>query len=457
VKENDFAMIWGFPGVTDRYRTSHGIQLNIDQIDPVGSELRRAKMDAMKPYMDSDEALDIMYADTYAYLGNFWKKSAEQRKALIALNVVGQKQQQEEEFRQWVLLTPERTSLYGNVLSDIHEAYSLITEREYEKISICFLEAFIDPKVVFNAYRSRGFLARIDNGMKTDEAAAWLAAVADGWYSSFNREIDRALFSTMMKELYERLGDEYKPPFLVKAAARYKGDWDRYARDLYDRSIFASEEHFNTFLKKPSARKFERDPAFVVMSELLDLYRTVMIAQQEADEKLRNANRLYIQGLREMHPDRLFYPDANSSMRMTYGKVLPYYPRDAVYYHYVTFLDGVMQKEIPGDEEFDVPEKLKELFRTGNFGPYAQDDGRMPVNFLTDNDITGGNSGSPVLNAWGHLIGTAFDGNSEAMSSDLQFDPLLQRTIVCDIRYVLFIIEKFAGATHLIDEMKIIR
>jgi hypothetical protein len=456
VQENDFAMIWGFPGTTDRYRTSHGIQLNIDQLDIAGRDLRRAKMDAMKPFMDADLALSIMYADKYAYLGNFWKKSGEQRKALIALDVIGQKQQQETDFVNWVKQDPARKEKYGSVISDIAAAYKEITENEYEKVNAYFMESFIDPQIIMNAFRSRSFLTMVNSqGKSPKEAAEALAKRSASLYAAFNPQIEQAVFATMMNELFNGLADAYKPAFLVKANAKYKGDWNRYAADMFKKSIFASEESYNAFLRKPSTKKFQNDPAYAAMVELYMLYLQVGQASEAANDKLRNANRLYIEGLREMNQGKPYYPDANSSMRVTYGKVLSYDPRDAVHYKYLSFLEGVMQKEVPGDEEFDVHPKLKELFKSKDFGRYGVN-GRMPVNFLTDNDITGGNSGSPVINGKGEIIGTAFDGNSEAMSSDLQFDPDLQRTIVCDIRYVLFIIEKFAGARNLIDEMTIV-
>jgi len=456
VQENDFAMIWGFPGVTDRYRTSQGIQLNIDQLDIAGRDLRRAKMDAMKPHMDRDVALKIMYADTYAYLGNFWKKSGEQRKALIALDVVSQKQELENQFAEWIKKDPQRVKTYGNVMPDIEKAYSTLANEEFEKVYAYFLESFIDPKIVFNAYRSAGYLGQLRQGKSAEEAAQWLRQSSATFYTAFNPGIEKDIFATMMRELYNGLRDDYKPEFLVKAASKYKLDWNKYADAVFAKSVFASEASFNAYLKKPSAKRLMKDPAFIVMSQLLDMYRNVLAKKADVDDKLRDANRLLIQGLREMNPEKLYYPDANSSMRVTYGKVLSYDPRDAVHYKYLSFLEGVMEKEVPGDEEFDVPAKLKELWKNRDYGAYGVD-GRMPVCFLTDNDITGGNSGSPVINAHGHIIGTAFDGNSEAMSSDLQFDPKLQRTIVCDIRYVLFIIDKFAGATNLIEEMTIIR
>ncbi len=456
VEENDFAMIWGFPGTTDRYRTSHGIQLNIDQIDPAGRDLRRAKMDAMKPFMDKDVTLKIMYADSYAYLGNFWKKSAEQRKALIALNVVDQKKAEEKDFIDWVNEKEVRQKVYGNVLRDITEAYALISNQEYEKVMAYFFESFIDAKIIFNAYQSNVFLRMINAGKSRKEAAADLMEEVDGMYASYNPDIEKAIFATMMEQLYTGLRDDYKPAFLIKAAKKYKSDWWKYADDIFRKSLFASREDLIAFGRKPCVKKFRKDPVTGIMYELLNMYRGVLVLKGDADDKLREANRLYIQGIREMNSDKLYYPDANSSMRVTYGKVLSYHPRDAVFYNYLTFLEGVMQKEVPGDEEFDVPEKLKILYRNKDFGPYGINE-KMPVCFLTDNDITGGNSGSPVINGNGEIIGIAFDGNSEAMSSDLKFDPKLQRTIICDIRYVLFIIDKYAGANNLIDELNIVR
>jgi hypothetical protein len=209
------------------------------------------------------------------------------------------------------------------------------------------------------------------------------------------------------------------------------------------------------FLGKPSTKALDRDPGFALFSSIYTKVREVRSSQGKEDKKLAEAKRLYLEGLQQMYPDRSFYPDANSTMRLTYGNVMDYSPRDAVQYHFQTFLKGVMEKDDADNPEFVVPAKLKELYQAKDYGQYASD-GLMTIAFLTNNDITGGNSGSPVVNGNGELIGTAFDGNSESMSSDIKFDPGMQRTIICDIRYVLFIIDKFAGAGYLIDEMKIV-
>jgi hypothetical protein len=211
-----------------------------------------------------------------------------------------------------------------------------------------------------------------------------------------------------------------------------------------------------SFISKPSAKALEKDPAFKAAMSAIEVYRQVYYAESAYDLVLAKGQRLYIQGLMEMKPDKVFYPDANSTMRLSYGTVQDYYARDAVHYDYYTTLKGIMEKEDPDNWEFVVPKKLKELYESKDFGPYAVD-GKLPVCFTTNNDITGGNSGSPVIDGEGNLIGLAFDGNWEAMSSNIVFEPELQRCICVDIRYVLFIMDKFAGASHLIDEMKIIR
>ncbi|MCF8304707.1 MAG: S46 family peptidase, partial [Bacteroidales bacterium] len=231
-------------------------------------------------------------------------------------------------------------------------------------------------------------------------------------------------------------------------------DFEEYAEEVFDESIFVSQESVNKFLDKPKAKKLERDPAFTAMEAMMKYNGEIGQVYQQSQMQLKSARRLFIQALRKMNPDKHYYPDANSTMRFTYGEVGGYKARDAVYYRYQTTLEGVMDKKDPTDLEFHVPDKLEELYKAKDYGRYGEN-GEMVVAFLTDNDITGGNSGSPVLNGDGELIGIAFDGNWEAMSGDIAFEPRVQRTISVDIRYVLFVIDKFAGAQNLIDELTI--
>ena len=233
-----------------------------------------------------------------------------------------------------------------------------------------------------------------------------------------------------------------------------KLDFGYYAKNAFKRSVFSSRKKFFDFLEHPTTTKIERDPVYKTIMSIYNQYIEQISAKRAiVRDKLTKGNRLFIAGLREMNPEKNYYPDANSTMRATYGNVGDYNPGEAMHYDYYTTIDGIIQKEDATNEEFEVPARLKELYEIGDYGQYADKDGNLRINFISNNDITGGNSGSPVINAWGELVGTAFDGNWEAMSGDISFEKEIQRTISVDIRYTMFIIDKFAGATHLINEM----
>jgi hypothetical protein len=260
-----------------------------------------------------------------------------------------------------------------------------------------------------------------------------------------------------MIELYrDNLPEQYQPEIFTTLRKKYKNDVVEFTDDLYKKSLFSSRENFEAFLEHPSHKTLEKDPVFKAANSFLASYILVKITQMAYEEQFNTVRRLYIAGLREMAPGKVYYPDANSTMRLTYGKIEPYKAADAVHYDFQTTSDGILEKDDPSNPEFRVPARLKELLNDKDFGRYAEN-GVLPVCFLTTQDITGGNSGSPVLNGNGELIGIAFDGNSESMSSDIKYDGNLQRTICVDMRYVLFIVEKYAGAGYLLDEMKLVR
>jgi hypothetical protein len=252
----------------------------------------------------------------------------------------------------------------------------------------------------------------------------------------------------------QNVAPEYMPDCYRTIEKKFRDDYKKYVDYMFDKSIFASEAKLMAFLDNPKKKTLEKDPAFVAANSFIASYMIARLSQMMEEDKFSKARRLYIAGLREMNPDMVYYPDANSTMRLTYGSIKPYKPADGLMADFTTTLAGVMEKEDPKNEEFIVSPKLKDLYAKKDFGPYAED-GIMHVCFLTTHDITGGNSGSPVINSKGELIGLAFDGNSEAMSSDIKFDVNLQRTICVDIRYVLFVIDKYAGAGYLVDEMKL--
>ncbi len=456
VQENDFAMIWGYPGSTDRYRSSYGINETVEQLDPTQHHLKDIKMKIMKEDMDADDAIRIAYASEYAYLGNFWKKADEEAKALKRLDVAGQKRAIEDEFQKWANADPERKKIYGNVINDIRDAYKYKSGEKTDVLFWYFVETLTGSKMLFNAFRMQGMQTEIENDWNEEAIERYRARAAE-LYKDYNMPTDKKIFAAMLEEWYNNMPPKMRPSVIADVVLpKFKGDFNKYADYVYKKSIFASQESVDAFLEKAKAKKLQKDPGLEAVNSVFGIYRQIAAKSAPVEEKLAKARRLFIRGLREMNSDKLYYPDANSTMRVTYGIVNDYIPRDAVQYDVMTYLEGVMEKEDPDNEEFIVPEKLKELYNKKDYGRYGIGD-KMPVCFLTDHDITGGNSGSPVINANGELIGTAFDGNSEAMSGDIEFDEDLQRTIVCDIRYVLFVVDKYAGAQRLIDEMDIVQ
>ncbi len=456
VQENDFAMIWGYPGSTDRYRSSYGIDETVEQLDPTQHHLKDIKMKIMKEDMDADDAIRIAYASEYAYLGNFWKKADEEAKALKRLDVAGQKRAIEDEFQKWANADPQRKKIYGNVINDIRDAYKYKSGEKTDVLFWYFVETLTGSKMLFNAFRMQGMQSEIENEWNEEAIERYRARAAE-LYKDYNMPTDKKIFVAMLEEWYNNMPPKMRPSVIADVVLpKFKGDFNKYADYVYKKSIFASQESVDAFLEKAKAKKLQKDPGLEAVNSVFGIYRQISAKSAPVEEKLAKARRLFIRGLREMNSDKLYYPDANSTMRVTYGIVNDYIPRDAVQYDVMTYLEGVMEKEDPDNEEFIVPEKLKELYNKKDYGRYGIGD-KMPVCFLTDHDITGGNSGSPVINANGELIGTAFDGNSEAMSGDIEFDEELQRTIVCDIRYVLFVVDKYAGAQRLIDEMNIVQ
>jgi hypothetical protein len=295
-----------------------------------------------------------------------------------------------------------------------------------------------------------------DNHRLIDSLTKVLKVRWDDFYHEYNAATDRKVLPSMIRLYYENVPAAMQPTLFTEIKSKYRNDFDAYAKNIFEKSIFADPEKMKKFVDHPSVRILRKDPAFRAAQSALDTYRMVYMKVASFDENYEKGSRLYIAGLLEMNPGKLYYPDANLTMRLTYGTVEDYFPRDAVHYDYRTTLSGVMEKENPENHEFRVPEKLKQLYRDKDYGPYGEN-GEMPACFLTTNDITGGNSGSPVIDGEGNLLGLAFDGNWEAMSGNIVFEPALQRCICVDIRYVLFIIDKYAGATNLINEMKFVR
>ncbi len=376
-----------------------------------------------------------------------------------ALKVIAKKEAIENDFSKWVNEDEARVAEYGAALELIAEAYKEIDDdkaREY--LSEAMLRG---PEIFMFAYRAMPLLSILDQKEPNQERVSMVVdrikESMDDYFKDYDAETDQKVVAELLKLYKENNDPQFYPAFFAEVDKKYKGDFSKYAEKMFNKSIFDNKEELTEFLNDPSAKALKKDMAFQAAKDIFDVYRKISEMTNEQNEKLATGRRLFVAGLTEMMNDSNFYPDANSTMRLTYGKVLDYEPRDGVIYKYYTTTDGYLEKEIPGDDEFDVPARMKELLLEQDFGRYMSDDGKLHTCFITNNDITGGNSGSPVMNGKGELIGIAFDGNWEAMSGDLAFEPDIQRCINVDIRFVLWIIDKYAGATNLIDEMEIVQ
>ena len=457
IQEDDFAMVLGYPGNTNRYLTSYGIDYNLDNMYQVRIDIRRKKLDIIEEAMAASDEIRIQYASKQSGISNYWKNFIGMSRSLRRLDVAGSKSALEEEFSQWVNREPARIAEYGEVLQYYRDAYDGL--RQFNSQNFVFMEAMATgPDILRLANSFNNLLSILENKEKAAELTEELDRLrdlAERTYRNYNQDVDRKLWAAMFAEYHRRIQKENLPDVFQTIERRYRNDFDKYAADVYKSSIFSSAASLERFLEKPSARLLKNDPAFVAARSVWANNQEISSRMQQYTQQIQKAERLFIKGLREMQPDKSFYPDANGTMRITYGTISGYQPADAVYYHYKTTLEGVMEKEDPTHHEFVVDPRLKKLYENEDYGRYAEN-GVMVVNFIANNDITGGNSGSPVINGDGHLIGLAFDGNWEAMSGDILFEDEVQRCINVDARYILFIIEKLAGATHLLEEMTIV-
>ena len=457
VEKEDFTMVFGYPGGTQRYLSSFGVKQALEKYNPTFVEIRTDVLDVLNKYMSEDAEIKIKYASKKARVSNYWKYFIGQSKGLKALDVYGKKVRQEQAFTDYVNSTEKNMELYGNVLSDMESAYKMLDEIVIPQVAI--FEGGWRAADAISFSRSADPLVK---ALESEDEEAIEAAIvslrekANEFFKEYDQEVDQKLFAAGMSAYYSISPKEYVPEVISGAMEKYKCS-PKWAKKTYKKSIFVNKERLMSFLESPSVKKIKNDPIYKVQSGILDFYFNVLSPiNNEAESKLMNAERLLIKALREMYPDGDFYSDANFTMRMTYGTVNSYIAADAVTYDYYTTLEGVMAKMDNTNPEFVVPEMLVSLYESKDYGNYANEDGELPVCFISNNDITGGNSGSPVLNGYGHLVGCAFDGNWEAMSGDIAFEPELQRCISVDARYILFIIDKFAGATHIIDELTLI-
>jgi len=458
VSNNDFTMVWGYPGSTDRYLTSWGVRQLLDIKAPTIVDIRDLKLEIMNKHMNADPKVRIQYASKHAQTANYWKYFIGQSKGLKRLGVYEKKQDIEQDFQAFANASKANQSKYGAALELVEEAYNETNETEKGATFLAEVGIRGTDAVLFT-YRAHRMITKWMDTEDAEEKSLVLEELksfAEDHFKNYNAALDEEQFARLYGKYQAEVNPAQHPSFFAFVDKKFKGSFEKYAAKMYAKSYFTDAERFNAFMAAPNAKKLAKDLAYVASSSVFQSYFGLSSLNAEANENMNKGNRLFIEGLRKMNPEKTYYPNANFSMRTTYGTVGDYVPADAVHYDFETTLDGVMEKFVPGDHEFDIPQKLIDLHETKDYGPYADENGDLIVNFIHNTDITGGNSGSPVINAKGHLIGTAFDGNWEAMSGDIAFEPELQRTISCDIRYVLFIVDKYAGATHLIEEMDLV-
>ena len=454
VKEGDFAMILGYPGRTNRWMPAGGIEQNVKFAYPAWVEGAKTGMDNMKKYMEQSDALNLVYASKFASTANYWKNRQGMIDALSKFGTAKSKAVQEAKFDKWANKAANKAK-YGNVIANINAYYALTNEKSRHDN---YLQQLMRTTSFGAIGRTLG--KQLENYAKADAAkratmAPMITEMADGFFKDLHVPAEKDLLTAQLK-LYATKSIGYAiAPLVEKIGKDNNYDYSKFVNAAFELSILTSNEKVKAFLDYPSEALLASDPLFTISNDMISHMNSKSDAIAKAQNDYGAAFRLLVEGLRESKIGTIKYPDANSTLRLTYGKVrsLPADKRNDAKINNYTTLDGQVKKYKKGDDEFDLPARILEMNKSKDFGRFADKDGSLHVNFLTDNDITGGNSGSPVLNGKGELIGLAFDGNIEAMAGDVIFDPKLQRTINVDIRYVLWVIEKYAGAKHIVDEM----
>ncbi|MBP1629163.1 MAG: Peptidase [Bacteroidetes bacterium] len=458
VKNNDFTMVMGFPGSTDRFLTSYGVEQAIEVTNPSTVIARTALRNVMEADMKADPRVRIQYASKFAQLSNYWKFYIGQTKCLKDLDVQNTKKELENRFAKWVEATPERKAEYGTVIKDLADNFAIANEYDY--LRIYTNEAFFrGNSAVTIARYFRGLeeeLKKNGNSDKAKQMAENIKKSLEDVFKDYNYTTEEKLLSAGLDVFFRNVPFKHQSPEFLEYAFKKNYNYTLIAKEIFEKSNMTDKERVYKLLDNLSLEKISNDPMYVLVNQFTENLNTRLAAAQSSYANLNKANRLFVKGVMEMDNTKHFAPNANSTIRYTYGQVKNYRPEDGIIYDYYTTLDGIMKKDNPEVDEFAVPTKLKELYRTKDYGQYAEN-GTVPVAFISNNDITGGNSGSPVVNGKGELVGIAFDGNWEAMSGNIAFNPDLQRCINVDIRYVLFIIDKFAGAKNLINELTLVK
>ena len=453
-QDKDYAMTIGFPGSTDRYLSSWGVKQRIEDSNKPRIEVRGIKQAIWKDAMSASDEVRIKYASKYAGSSNYWKNSIGMNRGLANLNVIERKKEEEAAFAAWAGQTPERKAKYGEVLNLLEKGYT--STDEFRNISTYLSEAFVSGTEIVRLAR---MVQGVDiKGSTPEEIDMVLKDKIQPFFKDYDASLDQKVLAAMMKVVKERVPAQYLPDIYQKVDKKYKGDYAKYAADVFKKTSLLSYDKIEKMLKDPKLyAKLKKDPAAELsLSTLISLFELQQF-MGDAHYDIAKGERLYFAGLKEMYPEKPLSSDANFTMRLSYGSIGGYHPYDAAWYDYYSTEKGILEKENPEDDEFWVQPEILDLIRSKDFGQYANENGQLQLCFLTNNDITGGNSGSPVFDKNARLIGLAFDGNWEAMSGDIAFEPDLQRCIAVDIRYVLYMIDKWGKCPRLIKELQLVR
>lgn len=456
VREGDFTMVFGFPGRTTEYLPASAVEQIMKVNDPAKIGIRATALGIMDAFMRKDEQIKIQYASKYAGIENAYKKWQGEVLGLTRSNAIDKKKEYEEEFQKKVAANPQWKTNYGTVLQDLNNAYAELKPFGFAR------DYFLEIVSKIELFTMAGQLSSLVNAYDQGGEAAYqkkkneMLDFMKGFFPEHNTEVDKKLFAALMKMYVNDQQAENVSPMVKERSTN--GNFDKMADNVYSETFLLNQRSVDDKLKLSTSEAINfirNDIAIKLYNDILRTYQSnVQGRLNEIQTRLNKLQRIYMQAQMDVFKEKKFYPDANSTLRVTYGNVKGYDARDAVKYDFYTYLDGVMEKYKPGDYEFDVPEKLRTLYQTKDYGPYAQN-GKLPVCFIAANHTTGGNSGSPALDGNGYLIGLNFDRVWEGTMSDINYDPTICRNIMVDIRYVLFIIDKFAGAKHLIKEMNL--
>jgi len=462
VNEGDFTMVFGYPGATSEYVPSHHIDMLKNHINPLMVGIRTKKLEIIDRAMESDPLIRIQYSSKKAGISNSWKKWIGEIQGLEKMNTIGKKQEFEAGLTEWIRADKGRILKYGDILPSYGELYKELTE--YTLVNNYTSEVFNGIEAMVLARRTYELASLFQGGKAPDRQAVektreTLAAYAGEFFKDYDMATDKELFSALMTMYGETLAQKWLAPEYLKLTKLSGGDFGKLSPDFYNSSVFTDKERFDSFIRrfgKSSLKKLEKDPFY---SLAIDVSRfltgNVLPGLARMNSERQSLNKRYMTLQMEYDSARVFYPDANSTLRVSFGSVKGYESEDAVWFKPVSTLRGIIEKDNPSIYDYNVPSRLKELYAGRDYGRYGRN-GEMPVCFIADNHTTGGNSGSPVINADGFLIGINFDRAWEGVASDLAFNPAQSRNISLDIRFALFIIDKFAGAGYLLDEMTIV-